>query len=341
MRPEVLYVGGFDIRGLFEQVALARAPSNHLHGVPHLQDLGFAVRTLPSEASVPRGGAALQRAVARAVDEGGPPAMVLAHSHREVPRLALLRRLRRWAVPLAAFVHSMAPRPWDRLWLQGFDLLLPLTRLAERQLQSLGLRAPVQRVPYGADLGFYPTPTNAQARDIVLSVGVCGRDYGTLIDAASEIALPMHIVGRLLPHERQRADAAGIAVHSSGRYDLPFAQLMALYRRAACVVVTTHGGGHPYGVNALVEAMAMGCPVVVTEGDGLDLDPAAGGFGLRVPAHDAAALATSVNLLTLDARSVRAMGERARAVAEGGAHARGMAETVAQALQGLIARPPA
>lgn len=345
---EVLYAGAFDVRAGVQKVTLGAAPSNHLHAMTQLRGHGLALRTLPTDAQVLRGGWALQRRILQALRGPSPPAAVVAHSHYGLRSLALMRRLTggRLAglrLPLAAFVHSLAPRPWDRAWLQGLDLLMPLTRLAQQQLQAMRLSVPVVPVPYGADLDFYPAhepASHAQAtpRDLVLSVGVCGRDYATLIQAAAAIAQPVHIVGRLPQAQREAAQRHRVHLHSSGCYDLPFAELLALYRRAACVVVATHGSAHPYGVNALVEAMALGCPVVATAGPGLDLDPAAEGFGLRVPAHDADALAAAVNRILADPAGAQAMGLRARAVAQTRANARGMAQAIALALWRVLPR---
>lgn len=346
--PELLYVGALDAHALLAQVRAGRAPAQHLHAVPLLGAHGIALRTLPASAQTLRRAAALDAAVWGSLRPGAtaaPPAMVLAHSHLSVRGLALRRRLGRMRTRLAAFVHSMAPRPWDRLWMQGFDLLLPLSRCAERQLQALRLRAQVRRVPYGADLDFYdaltsdPDPASSAPRDLVLSVGVSGRDFGTLIDAAPAIDLPVHLVGRVDEAQRAAATHRGVSLHSKGHYDLPFDELRALYRRAACVVVATHGSAHPYGVNALVEAMAMACPVVVTEGEGLDLDPAAEGFGLRVPPHRPQALADAVNRITRGTAQAQAMGARARAVAQSQASARVMAREISAALWSLLPAP--
>ncbi|MFZ4700959.1 MAG: glycosyltransferase, partial [Candidatus Methylumidiphilus sp.] len=85
---------------------------------------------------------------------------------------------------------------------------------------------------------------------------------------------------------------------------------------ASLVVITHHGTTHPYGLNAIVEAMAMSKPVIMTKGSGIDINPFESGFGSLVPAGDSDALATEINNLMATPERIRKMGILARNIAE-------------------------
>lgn len=330
--PRLLYVGAFDIPGLMAKAARREAPSNHVHSLPEVHASGLAVRTLEFSSHEMASAWAFERRIWR---EAQPDELVVAHTYYSVRRLAVLRRLGLFKPRLCGFVHSFKPRPWDRSCLLGFDLLLPLTKVVEEELQHLNLGQPLPPIiPMGADLAFYPRAPEV-VRDIVLSVGVSGRDFATLIEAAPHIKAPVHIVGRLRPEDAERARQCGITLHSSGNYDLPFADMNALYRRASCAVVVTHGSDHPYGTNGVVEGMALSCPVVMTGARGIDIDPVADGFGDRVAAHDPAALADAVNRIIGDPTRVAQLGAAARATAESKYNTKIMANALMTAFEQL------
>lgn len=335
-RPvRLLYAGRFDIPRRMREAAGGLIPSNHVHALPDLRAHGFEISSLALKPREIASSWAFQRRVLGALREVD---ILVAHSHYDLRGLAALRRAGALQCPVTAFVHSSTPRPWDRWLFAGFDCLFPLSRLAGARLADAGVSA--ERRPYfayGADLGFYqPQPQDGQQR-MVLSVGVSGRDYGTLIDAARFIDAPVRIVGAVEDGDRRRA-GPNVNFISQGSYDLPFDKLRDLYRCAACVVVCHHGGEHPDGLNALVEAMAYGRPVVLTAGSGIDIDPGQAGFGSTVPSHDASALAAAVNAVLNAPDSWRRLGacaaQQCRERFNTGRMAQVLADTFAPLLRG-------
>ena len=110
------------------------APSNHVHALPDVRRLGLEVRTLDLSARELAGGWPFQRRILR---EAESAEIILAHSHYSVRSLALLRRIGVLRSPLVAFVHSLHSRAVDRIWLSGFDALLPFTVEAVEQLRAM------------------------------------------------------------------------------------------------------------------------------------------------------------------------------------------------------------
>ncbi len=336
-KPRILYVGYFDIASLMERSRRGDAPSNHVHALPDLERHGFEVVGFDMGGPENARGWAAQR---RVLAQSRGCQLILAHAHYDVRWLAVLRRAGALKVPLAAFVHTHNVKPWHRLHLPGFDLLLPVGATGARRLLDNGAEpARVTQFPYGADLRYYAAPLPwPDAEPIVLSVGVSGRDFGTLVDAAAAVNAAVHVVGRVSKEDVARAPP-NMTFHSHGNYDLSFEQLLALYARARCVAVVHHGTDHPFGITAIVEALALGRPVVATRSAGYDIDVDALGAGRGVPAHDAALLAQAINGVMARPAEARAMGLCGRRAIESQFNGERGAAVLAASFSALLERP--
>lgn len=114
--------------------------------------------------------------------------------------------------------------------------------------------------------------------------------------------------------------------------------LLALYNRALFVVITRHATTHPYGLNALFEAMAMGKAVIVTNGPDIDLDPEELGFGIRVPPHDPFALKEAIHYMLNNREEVYRMGVQARKLIESHYNTTNMGNALYGAISPLLRR---
>ena len=114
------------------------------------------------------------------------------------------------------------------------------------------------------------------------------------------------------------------------RSDVSYVDLRDLYARASCVVLPQRSDDYPYGsegggLTALLEAMAMGRPVVATERailrdyleDGVD--------GILVPPEDPDALREAVQRVLGDPDLARSLGAAARTRVERAHTSRGFA----------------
>jgi glycosyltransferase involved in cell wall biosynthesis len=89
-------------------------------------------------------------------------------------------------------------------------------------------------------------------------------------------------------------------------------QLRALYRTARVVAVSTRLNNHVSGITAILEAMAMGKPVVATRTPGLEEYVADGETGILVPVADRAAMAKVLIELLNDPDRCAQLGAEAR-----------------------------
>lgn len=331
MISRILYTGRFDVASVDNRCRQGLNPSHHLHAVPELRQRGYVVDVHGTPPGQSVSNAAFQIGLFKAAQRYDA---VIAHSLVEINGLAALRALGLFRIPIVAFVHSAEGRSVQRYTARGVDRVLAMNNRAMEVLQDAGIRPPrLQPFNFGADLSFYEPkelPT-----EFVLSVGVSERDHACLVEASRISGVPVVIVGKL-PDELQGQLPSHVQVLSQGNYDLSFERLLDLYNRARLVVVSHFGTAHPIGLNAIVEAMAMAKPVILTRGAGIDIDPQAQGFGRLVPPRQPQALAEAMlDMFHAPEASLRSWSAKARAAANSTYNSQRMADALVAALRAL------
>lgn len=213
----------------------------------------------------------------------------------------LAARLRRLPVVVVNYglclIHQRAGRRRRALLAANLRAAHSVVCLGESQraqlIEQTGLDpACVHIVPLGIDAEWFrPRPGPGEG---VLAVGKdLARDYRSLVDAVAPLGVRAHIAG-------YRRNVTGIDLPPAiTAGDMPIAELREAYARAACVVVPQFRDGYPYGsegggLTALLEAMAMGRPLVVSD-RGILRDYVRDGVeALVVPPEDPAALREAI-----------------------------------------------
>lgn len=229
--------------------------------------------------------------------------------------LAHLQRYRR------AYEHV------DRLYFfsrNQADLLADLLELPPERLAWL---------PFGIDDEEF-RPTGEPRGEHLLAVGRDrGRDWPTLFRGLAAAGTPTKVLCR--PSEIRGLDVPP-NVEVLGYVDRD------TYRRhlqqARAVLITTHVLGYPTGQSVLLEAMACGCPCVVTDSPAIRDYIEPGRTALAVPPHDADALADVLRTELDDVGRLDAMGRAARSAVEASFNAARMWSLVAADLQAVAAR---
>jgi glycosyltransferase involved in cell wall biosynthesis len=157
----------------------------------------------------------------------------------------------------------------------------------------------------------------------ICSAGSEMRDYSTLIQALRGTGIPCHIasdhvrVDRFRFGRRVSADTFARAAPSNvtiGR--LSPTALRDLYAKSRFVVVPLQASDTDNGINVLLEAMAMGKPVICSRTRGQVDAIQEGVTGLFVPVGNAAALRDAIMTLWRDPARCVAMGQAARRYVE-------------------------
>lgn len=197
-----------------------------------------------------------------------------------IPLAMLLRLDRRRAgrarhVCLTHYLSSPKKRVWFRLGVaRRMDtVIVHSTAQATLATEALGLPAQrVARLPYFVDERFWRTPTDfafVSTREapgpIICSVGLEFRDYTTLLAAIRDLAVQVRIgAASHWSHHSAFAGSPQLPRNVSIRaYD--YQTLRALYAAARFVVVPLLDVDNQAGVTTILEAMAMGKAVVVTQ----------------------------------------------------------------------------
>ncbi|WP_245537821.1 glycosyltransferase family 4 protein [Tsukamurella paurometabola] len=172
----------------------------------------------------------------------------------------------------------------------------------------------LQFVPLGIDTEFYGEQPLPETPGLVMSAGEDRfRDHATLIGAVAAVR-------RNRPETRLELASAlpfdapdGLVTVHTERLN---GRIRELYRRASVVAVALHPTVTGSGLTVVLEAMASGRPIVVTDNPGVDDYVEHGVTGLTVPAGDCAAMAGAIeSLLSDDGMRIemgRAAAKRAR-----------------------------
>jgi len=244
--------------------------------------------------------------------------------------LMALQRLERNPKPHVAMMYQFEKPNIQvpmRLFGSSLHALVTWTSVQRRfAIERLGF--PEERcyfVRYQVDQLFFRPQDSPE--DMICGVGAEMRDYPTLLDALRGTDLKCHIAtdhvripgrvrltaDRRVPIETYRA-LAGPNV-TFGRLS-GFLELRELYARSRFVVVPLVASNSDNGGTVILQAMAMGKPVICSRTRG-QVDVIEDGVnGLLVPIGDPRALREAVLALWNDPDRTRAMGARARAHVE-------------------------
>jgi glycosyltransferase involved in cell wall biosynthesis len=198
----------------------------------------------------------------------------------------------------------------------------------EELVASAGLDpARVVTMPIPVDTEFFqPRGEHDGNVRTVLTVGKdLARDYATFIEAVRPLAVDATVVA----HPRN-LDRHQLSPNVTLRIGLPFPELRDLYARAACVVLPQRTEDYAYGsegggLTALLEAMAMGRPIVASDRAILHDYVTDGVEALLVPPEDPAVLGAAIQRVLGDPELSRSLGSAARARVESSHTSRGFA----------------
>jgi glycosyltransferase involved in cell wall biosynthesis len=208
----------------------------------------------------------------------------------------------------------------------GSQRLIDLTGVEESRVHVAEL---------GVDERFW-SPAPPAADGYVLSVGRdLARDYGTFLQALAD--LPRRVV---LVAKEENLAGLDVPRNVEVKLDIAPAEVRDLYAGAACVVVPIHPEGHPAGTEnsgtiALLEAMAVQRPAIVTDRPTLRDYVRPGETALVVPPRDPTALREAVARVLDDDTFAGVLARAARQSVEDRFTTRHLAGRLARVIEGL------
>ena len=131
------------------------------------------------------------------------------------------------------------------------------------EVQALSGRPPVH-IPFLVDTDFFAYAPLAERGPQVLVPGDNDRDEA-LVRAFAQHGVPVVRVTReprVVDYHRERGSIAGLDV----RTNVPFHELRTLYQTARAVLLPIRTSNHAAGQTSLLEAIAAGAPILISEG---------------------------------------------------------------------------
>jgi glycosyltransferase involved in cell wall biosynthesis len=204
---------------------------------------------------------------------------------------------------------ALLPGMVDATALARLDAVVLLCEAQRAAVEGLVDPARIHVLPHGVDCGFFtPGPRRDGPGFRLLSVGHWLRDHATAFAVLARLrAAGLDATLRLVTPTPPQGVPEGVALEAG----LDDEVLRQAYRDADALLLPLEDAT---ANNAILEAMACGCPVVTTDVGGVA--EMTGDAARLVPRGDARALADAVLALAADAGAAAALGRAARARAE-------------------------
>ena len=318
----VIFVNSYGGKATWEKIKEGLLPANHLWGCIELARLGYEVaiaeplrhfylyrRPLPHDLKL----LGLARHWLRPDD-------IIYCGHTLLYWLPLLKTLGALKRHLVSLTYAREELDFSR----SHSGIIALTTAAADQARKIAPKVKVAHLSWGLDLSFYPKLSYRP--DLFLSCGITHRDNRTLSLAASRsdsfirVICPQRPDGVTWPANVELIEA-GRGINTDEKR-VSFHELVYDHyaHAAACLIILNYDPieYHAIGFTNLIEAMAMGRPVIFTRTGAVpsEIDVEKAGCGLHVPPEDPEALAEAIETLARDPERARAMGEKGRKLVE-------------------------
>ena len=276
--------------------------------------------------------------------------VLYATSFRGLELVVLLRALHLFPRPVVLWHHQPVVKSkgrlrecLSRLFYRGIDRMFFFSEpiVADSLRSGKARRGRMQVVPWGPDLDFYDgilRETLAARTLRFISTGKEERDMPTLIRAFAAVPSDLDIYvspsnGAVNYTEVLGQEQIPANVHVHVIRGFLIRQLATSVSRAGCVVICCRRTNYTVGLTTLVEALALGLPVVCTRNVTFPFDCDAEGVGITVDYGDQAGWERALRWIVDHPDQAREMGRRARRLAEERFNVRNTARIVAQALR--------
>ncbi|MEO5979825.1 MAG: glycosyltransferase [Chryseolinea sp.] len=202
-----------------------------------------------------------------------------------------------------------------RRLIRNYDQLVFLSKKLEQDLITSycinpnHIEAHFRIANWGVDLDFFKpflSTDTPQHQKYIISSGNTGRDFDVIVEAARSVNFKFKIYCKPESYPSIRDIPSNVEILSG---DFPFEQICRDYSAARIVLIPCKPGFEgPVGLTSLLEAMALGKPVIMTKNEYIDIDFEKEGIGRDVPISDADAWVNTINSILKDYTLLAQMG---------------------------------
>lgn len=332
-------------------------PAHLLYGALHLPDHGFKVVLHKTYLTSKRWRLSINT-LWKVVRSYRKFDIVYATTFRGLELVVLLRAIHLFQKPIVCWHHqpivkakSPLREAMARVFYHGFDELLFFSqKIINDSLRSVKApRGHMHVVDWGADLEFYDRLIAAEGlrseRGGFVSTGKERRDMPTLVTAFNQTTLPLDIYicreTNGFSYERQLdglEKKPNVRVHYiSG--DVMRAMAVNVYK-SLCAVICCQETNYTVGLTTLVEAMALGIPVICSRNPQMPVDIDGEGMGLTVDYGDVNGWVEAIKFMGYHPDKAVQMGRNGRKVAETKLNEKICASEVADIINNVLKRKP-
>jgi glycosyltransferase involved in cell wall biosynthesis len=254
---------------------------------------------------------------------------VYAVTHHGLEALIFLRALRLYRKPIIVWHHSAIVVPSSRirrifstLFYKGIDKACFFSQpLLDRSVETGKIKKEnAFLIHWGSDLAFYDTVISRyDGRKRYISTGRENRDIITLIKAFNatselcDIYLPSYFDYKSLLEQENLTANANIRVFfvNMGHFDIA-----KIAGNAFAIVISCLDRSYTVGLTSLVEALALGIPVITTDNSVYPIDVEKENVGMKIPYQDINAWIKAIQYLSANPDKAKEMGNNARLLAE-------------------------
>ena len=321
-----------DIQYILRRMGEGEFPPHYLYGASKLPQHGIGVVWHKARLGLPRWRMMLRNAWLVLTCREHYDAVYATH-YRGLELIVLLRALGLFRKPVVIWHHQpviTSPSLWrewlGRLFYRGFDRMFFFSqKLIDDSLRA-GKASHSRMVlgHWGADLAFYDRVVQAAAgtvRDGFVSTGKEMRDMPTLVSAFNATGADLDIyVARQTGDVSYERVLGGLPLHRNIRLKyvdrlIPY-ELSLIVARAGCVAICCQETKYTVGLTTVVEAMAMGLPMICSDNPQIPVDINAERCGIAVPYGDVEAWKRAIDYMQAHPDEAAAMGRRGRRLAE-------------------------
>lgn len=259
--------------------------------------------------------------------------VLYATSFRGIELIILLRALGLYRKPIVIWHHTAivkAAKPWresiSRFFYKGIDKMFLFSRkLIKDSLKTSKATAnKLKLIHWGPDLPFYDhllAEMPDRQTSGFISTGKENRDVHTLLQAfaATEEDLDLYIAVTCgnINYEKIISEFAlpdSIHIHYTDGV-IPY-ELAKIVARKSCIVICCLDFPYTVGLTTLVEAFALGIPVICSRNPNFEIDIDKEGIGITVEYNDVQGWIKAIRYIADHPEEARRMGANARKLAE-------------------------
>ena len=256
--------------------------------------------------------------------------LYVTHTYGIEP-IVLLRALGLYRHPIVAWHHQPVVKAKNplrealaRLFYRGMDHMI---FFSEKLMQDslLSQKADPKRmsvVHWGADLEYYDSllasPKGEEFKEEIpfISTGKELRDYETLLKAFQETGLPLTLYVQKIrqAYFEKLHPTKNVEIHYGDRL-MPH-EIALMVAQSRCVCICCQQSNYTVGLTTVVEALALGLPILCTRNPQMPMDIEAEGCGFWLEVGDVEGWVEKLRYIADHPEDAKAMGMRGRALAE-------------------------